>query len=305
MPTVDPLLPNEPRVPDWEAQQDLTERFLLPARGEIETLFVALRNSLDPIWSRVRPVKLGKPYPLGQCLEISLAMQVHLSRLDPSGLSGAPARGFQALRAFQQAGGRMRQVWGDLRGQYFQNAYLAGSLYIDCANDTVVPTKPKVEILPLAEADFRPVEDFLHYARIAGSYWRALAFPNHLLPEAAPWCPLLLAIPGGGLQLHSQSRYMLALTRSRAFAPSEAVLQAPPLQPGLFRLAAERLAAGGIAVPPDPEAGRAAALQACARARGEAAQHSDRRAAEAAAAAGAATARLLQLQVSAAGTRTP
>jgi hypothetical protein len=118
-----PLLPNEPRVLDWAGQHVLTERFLIPALSKLEALFLGLRASLDPMLSQAQPSKLDKPYPLGQCLEISLAVQNYLQQLDPFTLSGAPAQGHAALAAFLRHGGSMRQVWGDLRGEYFQNAF--------------------------------------------------------------------------------------------------------------------------------------------------------------------------------------
>ena len=59
-------------------------------------------------------------------------------------LDGAPASGLIALVAFMSHGGTMRKVWGDLRGEYFQNAFIVGSLYVDVANYTVVPTKPAI-----------------------------------------------------------------------------------------------------------------------------------------------------------------
>lgn len=265
-----PLLPNEPRVPNLSLQQILTARFLEPARADLEALFLRMRAELDPIWSRTRPTKLGKPYPAGQCLEISLAMLLHLRMLKGHTLTGAPARGYAALSGFIGQGGVMRQVWGDLRGEYFQNAYLAGTLYIDVANDTVVRTKPPVEILPLEQANFRPILDFLHYARIANRYWGALAFPNHVLPGLAPHCPLVLAIPGGGgVQLHSAGRYMMALAQAGGFAASTAVLEKAPMPDGLFGLIRDHLSGAGLDLPASPELGRAQALKACLDARRE------------------------------------
>ena len=56
----------------------------------------------------------------------------------------------RAIREFIGKGGAFRSVWGVLREQYFQNAIQLGGLYVDVSNDTVVVTKPKVEILPIA-----------------------------------------------------------------------------------------------------------------------------------------------------------
>ncbi len=258
-----PLLPNEPRVRDWPREQDLTERHLLPALAQLEAFFLWLRADLDRTLCPAAPVKRGKPYPLGQCLEISLAAKARLSAFDASTLRGAPAQGWAALAAFLAAGGTLRQVWGDLRGEYFQNAFLAGTLYIDISNDTVVASKPKVEIRPFAEARFGPVRDHLHYVAIARRYWSAWIFPNHILPDLAHCFPAITAIPGVGLQLESTSYYMIALSLSDGFRGSEAVLQAPPLSADLFGFLRHSLAGHGVALPSSPAAGRALALQTC------------------------------------------
>lgn len=81
---------------------------------------LAVRLQLDPVLERQQPFKLCKPYPLGQCLEIAQAVEARLRSVDVSGLSTQAAAGLQAIRAFQRAGGAFRQVWGDLRGQYFR-----------------------------------------------------------------------------------------------------------------------------------------------------------------------------------------
>ena len=69
-----PLLPNEPCLHLPAAERTLTERYLLPVLSELEVFFLAVRRQLDPELERLQPVKLGKPYPLGQCLEIALAV---------------------------------------------------------------------------------------------------------------------------------------------------------------------------------------------------------------------------------------
>ena len=184
-------LPNEPDTAASEAQATLTDRYLLPARAELEAFFLAVRASVDPELQRAQPVELGKPYPLGQCLEITRAVQQRLRRVQALPLGGMAAQGRAAFTAFLASGGALRQVWGDLRGEFFQNAFQLGTLYVDVSNDTVTPTTPKVEILPFAQARFVPIADFQHFARIAQRYWKDRVYPNHVLPELAPYCPLV------------------------------------------------------------------------------------------------------------------
>lgn len=266
--TTRPLLPFEPRILDMEREQALTETLLLPALDGLAALILTLRRRVDPILRAAHPVKLGKPYPIGQCMEIALALQTELRKVDPSTLAMDAVAGHAALSAFLAHGGTARLVWGDLRGEYFQNAFLIGTLYVDGANDTVVPTKPPVEILPFAQARFVPVEDYHHFARITARYWNAQTFPNHVLPALAPFFPVISAIPGDSLRLEP-SGYLSMMTVSEAFRPSEKILAEHPLEPGLFEAIVSCL--GGLPILPasDPQKGRAQALKLCRQYRAE------------------------------------
>lgn len=258
-----PLLPNEPRILNPEAQAALTERYLLPALPRLEACLLAVRRQLDPQLERLQPVKLGKPYPLGQCLEIAEAVQARLRTVTESDLPADAVIGLRALRAFQRAGGDFRQVWGDLRGQYFQNAFQVGTLYVDVANDTVTPTKPKVETLPFHQADFHSIRDFHHFRQLACSYWQHEVYPNHVLPALAPHCPLIHVNAQGRIMLHEATHYMLAITHADAFRPSEAILREAPMPAALFEQIRSGLAEHGHRLPTDPEQGRRLALQHC------------------------------------------
>jgi len=269
-----PLLPNEPRLLQSAREKALTTRFLQPAWADLERLFVWLRGELDGPLREQRPDKLGKPYPLGQCLEISQAMEKRLARLNGEALAGSEDEpGYRALRAFIDHGGTLRQVWGDLRGQYFQNAFLLGDCYLDVANDTVDAAKPPVELLPFAESGLVPIRDYAHFTRVAERYWQARVLPNHLLPELAPYFPLVVIQPGGRAQLHGLFDYLISLTCRGAFQPSEAALKAPPLDAAVFT----RLREGvdpALTLPASPRDGREQALAACRRAR-KAGRHQD------------------------------
>lgn len=260
-----PLLPNEPRVSDPARQQPLTERFLLPQCSALEQLFCNIRARLDGPLARAQALKWGKPYPLGQCLEISLAVKRELRMLNPATLTGGAAQGHAALAAFLRHGGQMHQVWGDLRGEYFQNAFLAGTLYIDASNDTVNPNKPAVEIMPLAQARFVAVEDFQHFARVASRYWHATLHPNHLLPALAPYYPFIVAIPGAGFRLEADSAYMVLLAQRQRFGSSLMALEAPALTADLHGRLRHTLRAAKLPLQMADTSvlGRAQALQHC------------------------------------------
>ncbi|MBZ9557593.1 hypothetical protein KGQ96_05905 [Halomonas coralii] len=261
------LLPNEPRVLDAARQQALTEQHLLAFSGDLEALFLNLRRRVDEPLRRACPAKRGKPYPLGQCLEISQAVIQHLAGLEAAGLALEARHGLRRLQAFHQAGGVLRQVWGDLRGDYFQNALLAGTLYVDVANDTVDRGKPPVEILPFAESGLKAIADYRHFARVTAGYWRGRAFANHALPALAAYFPLLIVTEDGFLQCQSACDYMLALNARAGFRPAEAVLRDAPMNASLFSTLRRLLEPLALAWPADPEAGRKAALLHCRRAR--------------------------------------
>lgn len=259
------MLPNEARVVDQARQATLTERYLLPALPELEAFFLAVRAYLDTQLQFTLPSKQNKPYPLGQCLEISQAAHEQLARQDLHVLAGSDAAraGLAAFTAFRRAGGSLRRVWGDLRGEFFQNAFQLGTLYVDVSNDTVTPTKPKVEILPFNQARFIPIGDYRHFARVAERYWKMRIYPNHLLPDWAPYCPLLYVSSDGRVMLGDASDYMLSLTRAGQFAPSAAVLSGEPMPRELFTRARAGLIGIASTLPDSPQQGRDLALQAC------------------------------------------
>lgn len=257
------LLPNEPCLHLPAVERALTEQHLLPVLPALAAFFLAVRQQLDPELEHLKPVKLGKPYPLGQCLEIARAAQKRLRTVEETNLPPDAVQGLRAFRAFLRAGGTFRQVWGDLRGQYFQNAFQLGSLYVDVSNDTVVPTKPKVEVLPFEAANFVPVRCFSQFRQLARSYWQHEVYPNHVLPELAPHCPLIHVRKDGQIRLHDATQYMLAMTRSQAFKPSEAVLCEAPMPQAVFDRVRSALQDEGWVLASTPEQGRLQALQQC------------------------------------------
>lgn len=218
---------------------------------------------MDAELERLQPIKLGKPYPVGQCLEIVLAAEKHLKSIKGEGLNPTQAKGKQAFHAFQRAGGTFRQVWGDLRGQYFQNAFQLGTLYVDVANDTVVSSKPKVEILPFDQANFHPIRDFEHFRQIATSYWHDDVYPNHVLPALAPFCPLIHVSKDGVVQIQNPVSYMVALVKSQHFEPSESFLRAPAMPEEVFDIVAHALRGSTHVLARNPEQGRLLALKHC------------------------------------------
>lgn len=219
--------PHEP-VPVTADQQALTDRHLVPRQAAIESMLVAHRAAVDAALAPKLPRFGDKPYPLGRCREIRDAVVARLQAALKAPADPAAA----ALRAFIAAGGVGRKVWGDLRGDYFQNALQFGAWYVDVANDTVTVSKPQVEILPLAEADLRPIRDFAHFVRIAERYWQVTVTANTVFPRLAPLLPLVCTEAGGRSWLAAACDPMIDLSRLDGFRPAEAALRALPVTPG-------------------------------------------------------------------------
>jgi hypothetical protein len=232
-----PLLTQE-IAPIDRLQAALTMRFLLPVQTALFDYLYALRLEIDAVLQPLYPlVAPDKPYPLGRCLEISQAAQDVLRQR----VKNPQTKIEKTLHAFIKAGGIIRPIWGDLRGQFFQNATQMGSLYVDVANDTVTPTKPKVEILPLAEAGMRNIQDLEHFARIAKQYWGADVYANHACPQLAPLFPMMAAFPKGQIRLLSSADYMTGLMMRDRFVMAQAWVERMPPPSALLDRMAEHL----------------------------------------------------------------
>ncbi|UEM21735.1 hypothetical protein JL100_002920 [Skermanella mucosa] len=252
-----PLLPQQ-IAPVDERQAALTEAHLSDRIGALMDYFLALRAETDAVLAPRLAAAAGKPYPYGRCAEINSDLFARMA-----GRVKQPATDVErTLHDFVSQGGVIRTVWGVLRGQYFQNAIQFGGLYVDVSNDTVVVTKPKVEILPIAESGLVPVRDLAHFRATAESYWGAAIYANHLVPSLAPLLPMISASPGRlrpGMQ--SACDYMIALMCRDGFRQAEDWLRDGPTPPP--EIAAAVLAS----IPPDLRArtadGRTEALDAC------------------------------------------
>ncbi|MDG4721672.1 MULTISPECIES: hypothetical protein [Thalassospira] len=200
-------------------QVKLTKKFLLPKVKELETDMLRLRAEFDQSTNRMA-TKGSKTYPEGFCQEITIGVMAILQRELPS----ASTPGLMALRDFVANGGLAKRIWGNLRNQYFQNAFQFGSLYVDVSNDTVVITKPKVEILPVSKARMFPISDFDGYADIAEKYWKGQVFPNRVLPDLAVMFPMFLITTTGKVELHSNYQTILYRNLQFDFALAERFL---------------------------------------------------------------------------------
>ncbi len=200
-------------------QVKLTKKYLLPKVKELEADMLRLRATFDQS-TNLAATKGNKTYPEGFCQEITIGVMEILQKE----LRTANTPGLMALRAFVAHGGMAKRIWGNLRNQYFQNAFQFGSLYVDVSNDTVVITKPKVEILPITKARMFPISDYDGYADIAEKYWKGQVYPNRVLPDLAVMFPLFLITTTGKIELHSNYQTILYRNMQFDFALAERFL---------------------------------------------------------------------------------
>ena len=200
----------EQLLPTNFKQVKLTKKFLMPRIKELYSDMLRLRLQFDQEFDPANYPKKGT-YPKGYCYEITKGVKDLLERelLAPKTL------GLAALRDFCLQGGIAKRVWGDLRHEYFQNAFQFGDLYVDVSNDTVTTTKPKVEILPLIKARFYSITDYDIYGSLAEKYWKGQVYPNLHLPELATMFPILFVSADGKLQAHAN--YQTILYRNMQF----------------------------------------------------------------------------------------
>lgn len=222
----------------------------------LQAYFLALRAEADAALAERLPPAAGKPYPYGRCEEITR----HVAGLLAARLRNPANQVDYALLAYRAAGGAMRTVWGALRGSYFQNAFQIGRLYVDVSNDTVDLTKPKVEILPMAESGLVNVRDLGHFRAIAEIYWGGRAYVNTLAPRLAPLLPMIYCSPGRlAPSYQPASDYMIALMmRDRFRQAEEWVLAGPEPPPEAWAALRARLPVELAAQTADPRAEAAA-----------------------------------------------
>ncbi|MGF7211961.1 hypothetical protein GGE65_006583 [Skermanella aerolata] len=249
-------------VPVDDAQVALTRMCLAGTSESLMTYSLTLRARTDLVFASLLANASSKRH--GRCEDIARELHAHLlKRLER--LSCAFER---VIREFVGRGGAFHSIWGVLLEQYFQNAIQLGGLYVDVSNDTVVVTKPKVEILPIEVSGLVNVRDIAHFRQMAERYWGATIYANHLVPSLAPLLPMISASPGRlqpGLQ--SACNYMIELVCRDGFRQAEDWLRDGPAPPP--EIAAAVLAG----VPPDlrqrvGDGGRGEAVTACREARG-------------------------------------
>ncbi|WP_231102265.1 hypothetical protein [Pseudoalteromonas luteoviolacea] len=201
-------------------------------RQQLEMYLAELRLYVDAKLAVEHPYFADKPYPLGRCKEIRNAMhQMLQQQLNVSPLPEP----LKVLRSNKTINCELKPVWGSLRDEYFQNALTWRDWYIDTANDTVNPNKPRVEILKLQQSGFSAITSFEQFCLIARKYWQVSIYKNDIYPALAPFLPLLCVNEKGACWLGAANDDMIALARHSQFTLSERILTKLPSIPSTLK----------------------------------------------------------------------
>ena len=183
-------------------QGRVTQRFLEPRLSAVMARLSVLRAEVDAAHAeRIRAAAQRTAsdvgaygeidwsrYPIGFCRHIREAV---LERLP-----GEPI--FQELL---KAGVVIKPVFIFLKGTYFQNALQIGNYYVDVANDTVFPEKPKLEWAPIDQVDFENLDTWPRFVAVAEHYLKVALYPNTLFPLAFPAAPFFAIRSNGRIDL--------------------------------------------------------------------------------------------------------
>lgn len=181
-------------------QRRLSARHLTPKIAEILHRVAAFRSAVDDelepraIKARAnrQPAEIygdrdWSRYPIGFCRPIRDGV---LQRMCADAF-------FQELI---RRGLVLKPVFILLQGRYFQNAIQLGNLYLDAANDTVFPDKPKLDWAPIERVDFENLESWSRFAAVARRYLGITLYPNLVFPLAFPAAPFLAIRPNGRIE---------------------------------------------------------------------------------------------------------
>ncbi len=182
------------------AQHEPTRRFVVPRLDDLIARLAALRAEVDrdhaATIAAARQRDAGTVageidwarYPIGFCRHIRDAVLAKVPR-DPF------------LQEALAAGVVIKPIFVLLKGSYFQNALQIGNYYVDVANDTVFPEKPKLDWAPIAAVDFENVDSWQRFAAVAETYLKVALFPNLLFPLAFPAAPFFAIRSNGRIDL--------------------------------------------------------------------------------------------------------
>lgn len=192
-----------------EKQLILSQKYIEPNLTKLESYFYELRADLDSYilflnkkqenyslnhelrnYTNIRIQKYTsealKRYPMGACYFITHAVFPFLEK------EMVMNSQLNFLNQFVQEGGIFKTIWGQLRNEVFQTAFQIGTYYVDISNDTVILTKPKIDICLLHETTFKNLDSLQEYIDIRESYHKVEIYPNLYYPNLVSFIPIFL-----------------------------------------------------------------------------------------------------------------
>lgn len=214
-------------------QRALSARWVTPRLDEILTTLRRLREEIDAVFApkiaadrtnaaqgTVYGEQYWRYYPIGFCRQIRDAVLERMRR-EP------------LIRELVEQGVVLKPIFIFLKSSYFQNAIQLGHFYLDAANDTVFPEKPKIDWAPLQKLDFENLDSWSRFIEVARRYLKVEIYPNRFFPLGFLAAPLLAIRPNGRLDLLlAQHQIPLKdlgddLQRTRALLDDKAFMQRP------------------------------------------------------------------------------
>jgi hypothetical protein len=175
-----------------EHHRILTEKWIVPHTQKIIKDLNYVRTIVDQRIQKLeisKGLKFNSSFPIGRCHEITVEMYKEI--LGTSGMN-SDFQGLKMIKNFIREGGFLNCFWGIDSNNYFQNAIQAGSSIINVAGDTVDLKSPQVEIYTdLESSPIKNIATIEEAAEIMEKYWGYQVYPNTLLPNIAPYFPLI------------------------------------------------------------------------------------------------------------------
>ena len=164
-------------IQNYSNQINITNKIVIPRIDEIKSKILFYRAEIDREFEEQKKTKTSfeygiidiNHYPIGFCRQIRDKV---FEKLQKDTL----------FTEFVNNGIILKEIYIILRDKYFQNAIQLGNLYIDIANDTVAINESKLEICELNNFDFKNLDDYDEYFKVAEKYLHIALYPNNFFP---------------------------------------------------------------------------------------------------------------------------
>lgn len=174
---------------DNPKQIEISEKYLVDIMPEFSELMLDIRHKIDEtffrkIWINKWEIDYSKYekwlkrnnkfYPIWFCNDIR-----------NRAFSVLNSWKFDLINKLKNEWTIFKQIYWTYDMKYFQNAIQIGDYYLDVSNDTVDPSKEKIDYSRLNESLFRNFSNYSDYCDVIESYRKAEVFPNIYFTEIA------------------------------------------------------------------------------------------------------------------------